>query len=371
MANNLFDDFNADLATNGRYYFEEKSEAVSDQLSGGIRVEAKLKYALEKLTFNGEIFTNWDSMDNARRYTDIRKANVYFSNSKITLGAGVDTFFWGVSESINVVNVLNQSDLRESLDGKVKLGQTFISMSHPFSNGEFSIYFLPEFRPIDFPERPAFGLPVSEKNVYENNEKEGGFATRALFYFSDYEFAVSYFEGTRRSPILIPQVNLKELLPYYIQTKNVLLDGVYLADDFTLKLEAKFGKERESAFTTSNIGIEYPSYILEDYIDEIIFIAEYVFDDRGITAETHGQNDIFIGAKFDFGETNQGNIRFLYSYDLDNKGQYLELNYQYRLSDYVRYKFKFISVLDSSPEDQRLHALRKEEFVKLSIHYAF
>ncbi|WP_199610179.1 hypothetical protein [Flocculibacter collagenilyticus] len=374
FAADLLDNISVDLATTGRYYFnaEDKNQTVNNQFSKGIKAEAKFSHKFEHAKFNSQVFANWNDADEARRYIDIRKANLYFRKNDFTFGAGVDTFFWGVSESINVVNVMNQSDLMESLDGKVKLGQTFVSVSNRFSNGDISFYYLPEFRAITFPERPSYGLPIADHDQYEDDKKDGGFAARGLFYYDQFEFAVSYFKGTRRSPILMRQSPSSPLLtPYYLQTENMMFDGVYLSEDFTLKLEAKAGKELNNGFTTANLGIEYPSYLFADYIEEVTFIAEYVFDDRKLTAETHGQNDLFIGAKFDFGDTNQGRVRFLYSYDFDYSGQYAELSYQYRLNDYVRVKAKVMKVLTAEPTDQRLYALTGEEFAKFSLHYAF
>ncbi|MFX3808006.1 hypothetical protein ACJBTO_10150, partial [Streptococcus suis] len=84
--------------------------------------------------FNTHLFANWDSADEPRRYYDFREANVYISQDNLKFGFGVDTFFWGVSESINIANVLNQADIMESTDGKVKLGQTFVSLSNRIEN---------------------------------------------------------------------------------------------------------------------------------------------------------------------------------------------------------------------------------------------
>ncbi len=99
-------------------------------------------------------------------------------------------------------------------------------------------------------------------------------------------------------------------------------------------------------------------------------IAEYVFDDRGERAESHGDNDLFLGTKFEFAE-NAAQIRLLYSYDMDNASQYAEASYQYRLNDYLRIKAKVIGVLSATEEAKRLYALKNEEFAKFSIHYAF
>ncbi|WP_133408189.1 hypothetical protein [Parashewanella tropica] len=379
LAEDILDNLVFDLASTTRYYINKngKNQVVNNQFSYGYKGEIKLNTKFDfsqfkDIKFSSQVFYNWNNKDEERRYMDIRKANVYFHKGENKFGFGIDTFFWGASESINLVNVLNQSDISESIDGKVKLGQTFISVSNQFSNGEITFIYLPKFRAINFPQRPSYGLPISNSNLFENNKKDGGYAARALFYVEDYEFAFSYFKGTRRQPILIRSSMSPELLtPFYIQTENLLFDGVYLTENFTLKTEAKIGKELGDGFTAASFGIEYPSYLFSDVIDEVIFIGEYIFDDRKITAETHAQNDIFVGTKFEFGDASQSSLRMLYSYDLDYRGQYAELSYQHRFLDYFRVKAKFVKVLTASSEERRLHALVGEEFVKFSLHYAF
>ncbi|CAM4141450.1 hypothetical protein [Pseudoalteromonas ostreae] len=373
-ATSFFDSASVDLAATARYYVHEKdrNKTVNNQFSHGVKGEFKFNKSSRGVKFNTHLFANWDSADEPRRYYDFREANVYVSQDNLKFGLGVDTFFWGVSESINIANVLNQADIMESIDGKVKLGQTFVSLSNRVKNGYISVYYLPVFREQAYPERPVYGLPVSEYALFEKDKKNGGIAARGLFYIDEFEFALSFFKGTRRSPLLLQSVaNLSVRSPYYLQTENFIFDGVYLLDDFTVKLELKTGKELEHGFTASNLGLEYPSYAFSEYIEEVIFIAEYVFDDRGEQGESHGQNDIFLGTKFDFGHSNQGSVRFLYSYDFDFKSEYAELSYEYRLSDYFRFKSKFTKVLSAPMEDKRLFALSDEEFFKLSIHYAF
>lgn len=372
LAQPLIDTLNVDLAATSRYYFEETAtpEIGIDDIAYGARGEVQAAHRFGVIKLDAKIFANWDSADDNRRYTDIRQVKVSGRWGNISAAAGIETFFWGVSESINLVNVINQSDIRESLDTKVKQGQTFASLSYRLAAGELAVYFLPTFTARDFPLRPAYGLPISEKNTFEDNKEDGGIAARGLFYVDDLEFAVGYFSGTRRDPLLIPSQQTKQLIPYYIQTDNLLFDAVYLTDLLTYKWEFKTGREFEHGFVASNIGIEYPLYVFEDTIQDLVVITEYVFDDRGDRAESHGQNDLFIGTKFEFAE-NAAQIRLLYSYDFDYASQYAELSCQYRLSDYLRIKAKVMGVLSASQDDRRLYALKNEEFAKFSLHYAF
>ncbi|MCL1051026.1 hypothetical protein L2755_15520 [Shewanella abyssi] len=372
LAQPLIDTLNIDLAATTRYYFEETAspQINIDDLAYGARGEIQAAHRFGPIKLDGKLFAQWDSADDNRRYTDIRQAKVSGRWGNISVAGGIDTFFWGVSESINLVNVINQSDIRESLDTKVKQGQVFASLSYRLDAGELGVYFIPTFTARDFPLRPAYGLPISEQNTFEDNKEDGGIAARGLFYIDDVEFAIGYFSGTRRDPLLIPSQQTKQLIPYYIQTENLLFDAVYLTDSLTYKWEFKTGRELERGFVASNIGIEYPLYVFADTIQDLVVITEYVFDDRGERAESHGQNDLFIGTKFEFAE-NAAQIRLLYSYDFDYASQYAELSCQYRLSDYLRIKAKVMGVLSASQDDRRLYALKNEEFAKFSLHYAF
>ena len=372
MAQPLVDSLNIDIAATSRYYFEstQTPKINIDDLAYGARGELQVSHRFGVVKFDAKLFANWDSADDHRRYTDIRQAKLSGRWGNFSAAAGMDTFFWGVSESINLVNVINQSDIRESLDNKVKQGQTFASLSYRLDAGEVGLYFLPAFSAREFPLRPAYGLPISDVERYEDNDKNGGIAARGLFYVDEFEFALGYFSGTRRDPLLLRHPQASELTPFYIQTENLLFDAVYLSDSLTYKWEFKTGRELGSGFVASNIGLEYPVYAVEEILQEWVVIAEYVFDDRGDRAESHGDNDLFIGTKFEFAE-NAAQLRLLYSYDMDNASQYAEASCQYRLNDFLRIKAKVMGVLSATEEAKRLYALKNEEFVKFSIHYAF
>ena len=372
MAQPLVDNINIDIAATTRYYFEPSAttQINIDDFAYGARGELQAAHRFGAIKFDAKLFANWDSADENRRYGDIRQAKLAGRWGDFGAAAGIDTFFWGVSESINLVNVINQSDIRESIDNKVKQGQTFAALNYRLDAGELGVYFFPRFVARDFPLRPAYGLPVSADNRYESDDKNGGVAARGLFYLDDFEFALGYFNGTRRDPLLLPQPQLGKLTPWYIQTENFLFDAVYLTDSLIYKLEFKTGRELGGGFVASNLGIEYPVYALGETLQDMVLIAEYVFDDRAEQAESHGQNDLFIGSKFAFAE-NAAQVRLLYSYDWDHSSQYAEASCQYRLNDYLRIKAKVMGVLSATPDAQRLYALKNEQFAKFSIHYAF
>ena len=64
---------------------------------------------------------------------------------------GINSVFWRVVESNHLVDILNQTDLIEDIDGEEKLGQPMISLSTQQDWGGLSLFVLPWFRERTFP----------------------------------------------------------------------------------------------------------------------------------------------------------------------------------------------------------------------------
>ncbi|MFC6979676.1 hypothetical protein [Microbulbifer taiwanensis] len=374
VADTEIDKHSVDVAATARAFAQAAPLAIGDSYdyAPGVQGEADAEGRIGDTDFKLRLFGAWDAQDEERRYADIRQASLHWRHDRLSLGAGVGTFFWGVSESINVVNVLNQADLRQAVDSKEKMGQTFVSLGLRFGNGELSLFYLPTFREREFPERPAFGLPVSQRALFETPDKGGDIALRGLFYAGDLEAGLGYFKGTRRSPLLIRRSpTATEWTPFYIETENLLLDALYLLHEATLKLEAKTGRELDQGFFAANVGIEYPVYSLPGGIQELSLIAEYLVDDRGERAETLGQNDLFIGLRTSFGDIGNSSFRGVVSYDFDSQGNYLDLGLEHRLSDYFRFETRALVFLNAGRDDNWLYPVRNEDFIEFKLHYSF
>ena len=66
------------------------------------------------------------------------------------LRVGLRKVFWGVTESQHLVDIINQTDLVESLDGEEKLGQPMINYALINDWGTLDLYLLPYFRERTF-----------------------------------------------------------------------------------------------------------------------------------------------------------------------------------------------------------------------------
>ena len=86
--------------------------------------------------------------------------------------AGMNRVFWGATESRHLVDIVNQSDLRESFIGDVKLGQLMVvgSLQQPW--GQLELYALPMFRERAFPprrDRPRLALPLADAEILDGS----------------------------------------------------------------------------------------------------------------------------------------------------------------------------------------------------------
>ena len=67
------------------------------------------------------------------------------SNRDWSLSIGLGKVFWGVTEFNHLVDVINQTDLVEGIDGEAKLGQPKINLSLINHWGALDFFVLPGF----------------------------------------------------------------------------------------------------------------------------------------------------------------------------------------------------------------------------------
>lgn len=367
-----------DLSVGDRYFFSEAVEPFVPQgedyqNSSYISGEISADWAHNNFSFETHFYGNWDSKDESRRYTNIQQALLRYSRGNFSVSGGVDTFYWGVSETINILNTVNQSDLRKSIDGKEKFGQSHVSFSYASGVHSVKVFYLPTFNKLEFPYRPATKVPVEpDKAVCESGACDGSSGLRWDVALDTGDLAFSFFRGTRRDPILIPSPELLgTLIPNYVNTQYAAMDGVYFLAGTILKAEYKYGDEIDKSFYAYNIGIEYPTYPNSTIINSANIVLEHTKDSRDQLAESIGQNDVFIGGRFMLGDLDQTYIRTVVGFDLDHKSKFYDLSFEHRITDYVRLHGKAIYVDDVPKDDTRLFLIENESFVEMSLHFAF
>lgn len=157
-----------------------------------------------------ELFGREDEQDPNRSHTDIREALLTLVAGSFELQAGVGRVFWGVTEAAHVVDVINQDDYVENIDGEDKLGQPMAALKWYSPIGDFSAYVLPRFRERVFASetgRPQLPLDVQEEDAqFESPEgdEHTDYAFRWKGYIGSLDFGFSWFDGTARDPRLVP-----------------------------------------------------------------------------------------------------------------------------------------------------------------------
>ena len=151
-----------------------------------------------------ELFFRGDNQDDERQHADIREFKWLHVSGNDEWRVGIDSVFWGVTESQHLVDVINQIDLVEGIDGEDKLGQPMIHYTTIQDWGVLHAFVLTGFREATFHAeqgRLRFPLVVdTSQTTYESSDEEShiDYALRFERNLGDTDFALSWFDGTNR-----------------------------------------------------------------------------------------------------------------------------------------------------------------------------
>ena len=148
-----------------------------------------------------------DQQDHARSHSDIREFLWTHLHRDWHLKVGLGKVFWGVTEFNHLVDVINQTDLVESIDGEEKLGQPMINLSMMKDWGLLDLYVLPGFRERTFPGKEGrirAQVTVDPDRVYYESidgDQHIDFAIRWSETFRYFDLGAYVFDGTNREPL--------------------------------------------------------------------------------------------------------------------------------------------------------------------------
>ncbi|OAJ93545.1 hypothetical protein [Vibrio bivalvicida] len=327
----------------------------------------------ENADFTFTPFYRVDSLDDERTHGDIREALYlnYWDDYEIRVGIG--KVFWGVTESAHLVDVVNQTDAIEAVDGEDKFGQPMIHFTSIKEWGTIDAMVLPYFRERTFSGkdgrlRPT--LPVSKDAIYESSreEKHVDFALRYSQMYGDWDVGLSYFQGTNRDPYF--RLAGGEVKPYYAQAKQVGLDVQGIVGDWLWKLETIY-RDSFDHHTGLVSGFEYTIVGVFDTVWDLGLIAEYLYDSRGNNAQSIGQNDIFAGTRLALNDEDSTEILLGVTQDLDNSDVYsAKLEASSRLTNHLSWTLDAWLFENETPNDL-LYFARKDDFIEVSLEYYF
>lgn len=366
-----------------RYFMQDaaniqQDRTISTSIFAEIEFYSEFNDGADSIVFKP--FYRLDETDGERTHADIRELLWLHVADSWEFKAGIGKVFWGQTESLHLVDIINQTDSVESVDNEEKLGQPMVNLSLIKDWGTTSFYVLPYFRERTFAGREGrlrFSLPVDIDNpIYESEDEEENvdWAIRWQHTLGDFDIGLAYFDGTSREPSFVPVMEEEEMAsirPYYPQIKQSSIDLLAVMGSWLWKFE---GIRRESAqddFYAAVGGFEYTQVGVFDSVFDLGWLVEYQYDDRQDTLQTMGQDDIMVGSRIVFNDFEGTEILLGLIQDLDESSSRMGLiEASSRISDNWKWQLEAYFMSSDLPTDP-LYQVRRDDFVELSLEYYF
>ena len=249
---------------------------------------------------------------------------------------GINTVFWGVTESINIVDVINQVDTGD-ISGDQKLGQPMVNLQFLPEYGTFSLYLLPYFRERNFPgnEGRFRGPVVIEKSASKFESSDDlhnlDIALRYSHYFADIDFGLSYFKGTSREPLILSNAQ-EELSLHYAQISQIGLDVQYIYFDWLFKSELTIRNGFSETYFAAVSGFEYTLYQIFNSDSDFSILMEYQHDSRSKDEpQVLSDQDIFFGYRITLNDISDSSFLGGTTYDTGKYSSTTFLEYETRI----------------------------------------
>ena len=168
QSDKFYSEFDLELKADYRYFFSDGLYEGQHKHYPGFAIEPNyfLEWADGNQSLNFTGFARLDR-DGNRTHWDVRELYWQGVKNNWELSLGAKKVFWGVTESVHLVDIVNQTDFVESFDGEQKLGQPMAHLSYVSNIGIFDFFAMPYFRKREFPGREKDRLRTPFINRYE------------------------------------------------------------------------------------------------------------------------------------------------------------------------------------------------------------
>lgn len=368
------------ITAEGRYFFSDPLYDEQKRNSGSLAVQTELYQEWESgSSFIFTPFARFDAADAERSRFEIRELNYLWVRDEMELRIGVGKVFWGVTEFIHLVDIINQTDLVGSIDGEEKLGQLMVQFKLTGDGGVLELYLLPYFRERTFPgENGRFRTQVvvdTDEADYENSAEERhiDLAVRYEHTIGDWDFGIYHFHGTGREPSLLLRSDSAGdpfFLPFYEQIDQSGLDVQTVQGNWLIKFESIYRSGQGDDFFASVGGFEYSFVNIKSSGIDLGLIGEWAYDERGSGSTTGFDNDLMIAARLALNDVDGTEFLAGLKQDLDSDESVFSLESSRRIGDDWKVAVDAFFVLDSSDEDV-IHSFRDDGNVQVELVYYF
>lgn len=374
-------EFSGNLAAEAQYFPNQAQ--FEDQLDQNLTYSFEPRWTGESEDgddlWNFKLFMRLDNKDSERQKVDIREALWLRLDGDNEWRVGVNTMFWGVTESKHLVDVINQIDLVEGIDGEAKLGQPMLHLKRYFDWGVVDFLLLPYFRERTFPGKNGrLRLPLvidTDQAKYESSDgqRHTDFAVRFSQTYGDLDLGLHLFDGTNRDPQLLPGTDDSGddvLIPFYEQMTQFGLDAQLLYEDWIWKLEYIYRDATSNTYPAWTGGFEYTFYGVFDSSMDFGTLLEYSYDGRPEGERDSLDRDVFLGGRFTLNDVQSTEILAGFIVDTVYLSQRFRVEASRRFGQSWKGSLELQTFHDIDPDDI-VTAFKQDDYLLVEMAYYF
>ncbi|MFV1987346.1 MAG: hypothetical protein ACC682_08685 [Gemmatimonadota bacterium] len=323
-------------------------------------------------------FARLDSSDPQRSHVDAREARIQIGRGRVATTLGINTVFWGVTESRHLVDIINQTDYLESFDGEDKFGQLMALLTYDMGSfGLVDIFAMTWFRPQLYPSsqgRPGVPVPIrNDAAVFESSlgRWNPDIALRWSHSVAEFDWAVSYFHGTAREPELVFDGAVEQgVVPSYALTNQMGVEFQWTRGDWLWKAESMVRQGQGSLFAAVTAGFEHTTVGVFGSAADLGLLLEYNYDGRDNLTLNFYDNDVFGGLRLSLNDVQGSELLAGVLTDLDSGVTFGTLETSRRLGERLTLELIGRLFLASDRTDP-LYWFRKDDYLQATLAYHF
>ncbi len=367
------------IVLEGRYFLEEPQYAAQLEHNASLVLEPELYQAFsDGSSLVLKPFVRLDSNTDQRTHWDIREANFIYPAEDWEVQVGISKVFWGATEFVHLIDIINQTDSVEGFSGEEKLGQPMLHLTVPQHQGMIEAFLLPWFRERTFPgaEDRLRSEPIiaADHPLYESAAEQShlDFALRYSDTLGNADVGLYHFLGTSRDPdvVLGGDMSNPVLRPSYRQIGQTGMDVQMVAGDWLLKGEALYRIGQGRSFTAAVCGFEYTFYGIHASGADLGIIGEYVFDDRADKSLTVVTNDVIGGFRLALNDAAGTEILAGLMKDIEFSTYMFSAEADRRFGEHLKLHLEALFVFDAAEQDAVL-PLKQDSHLTVELQYFF
>ena len=328
----------------------------------------------QKTSFTFKPKIRKDTTDKERNLFDIQELSLVSVKDSYETRIGVRRDFWGVTETVHRVDIINQTDQVESFDGEDKLGQPMINLSVEREWGILDLYALLGFRERTFAgEKGRLRLPFTidtDSALYESSAENlrTDFAIRWSRSYRNLELALSHFSGTSREPEFNAGLNnnVNFRIPYYAIIDQTGLEVLYIVGELAFKLEAVSRSGQGNRFSAVTSGFEYTQVgVLGSRLD-LGWLIEFNHDDR------YEDSPLALGTRLTFNDLYDSQILsgVIWNEETGESNVFMEASRRVRNCCRLSFESVYFNGENNSKGVQKIFEyLKQDDFVRFEFIY--